>query len=253
VINADGSGQRQVSHDARYFSHDPFLAWSPDGSLIAAEDRKAGEVDFLRLDGTVAMRKRLPRRATLWGMDWSPNGRCLAAGLGVKNSDVELGVYLVPISRGPLRKLPKTGVEPAWSPGERRLLFVIRDGDMTTSASRLYVLTLRTGIIRDTPLDGFSPAWSRRRNLIAYVRSDVGIWVAREDGSRRRRVVAPMADGRIGWPQWSPDGRSLSFVAGIDSPHDARAIYLVREDGSGLRHLCEGRFAVWRPERKRTR
>lgn len=66
--------------------------------------------------------------------------------------------------------------------------------------------------------------------LIAF-ETDYGIYVARPDGSGRRRLTRGRADTG---PRWAPDGRELAFLGKRDGQWD---LYALRPDGSGERRL----------------
>jgi Tol biopolymer transport system component len=61
--------------------------------------------------------------------------------------------------------------------------------------------------------DASNPAWSPDGRQIAYSSSRGGIWIARADGSSRRRLTAPPhRDGALdNEPGWSPDGSRVAF------------------------------------------
>ena len=58
--------------------------------------------------------------------------------------------------------------------------------------------------------DASSPAWSRDGRRIAYI-GRAGLWVARSDGSHRRRLANHPRRGLVSDPAWSPDGRRIVF------------------------------------------
>jgi TolB protein len=55
-----------------------------------------------------------------------------------------------------------------------------------------------------------SPVWSRDGRQIAYV-DRAGLWVARSDGSHRRRLANHPRRGQVNDPDWSPEGRRIVF------------------------------------------
>lgn len=58
------------------------------------------------------------------------------------------------------------------------------------------------------------------------------IWVKRGDGPPTR--LTDLKANTVFSPRWSPDGRSIAFIAARDRPTD---VYLINADGSGLRKL----------------
>ena len=66
--------------------------------------------------------------------------------------------------------------------------------------------------------------------LLAFVKRDgeqSNIWTMRADGSARKRLTS---DGKSGSPAWSPDGRTIAYVANSQ-------VYLMNGDGNGKRAL----------------
>jgi Tol biopolymer transport system component len=77
---------------------------------------------------------------------------------------------------------------------------------------------------RETQRD---PAWSPGGRWIMYTAN--GIWVARPDGSRRRRIARFGSDGA-----WSPDGRRVIFVGRHTKIH-CTDVFSMRLNGADLR------------------
>lgn len=65
--------------------------------------------------------------------------------------------------------------------------------------------------------------WSPNGRQIAYLGRG-GIWVARADGTDRRRVVDDPSNGHVGTMSWAPDGRRIAFT---------RVLWRRRSTGSG--------------------
>ena len=93
VMNADGSGQRNLS---RHPADDSGPAWAPDGRKIAFLSRRDGrlEIYVVNADGTGLRRLTNSPRGE-YGPTWSPDGRKIAflrllrqnGGLFVMNAD----------------------------------------------------------------------------------------------------------------------------------------------------------------------
>jgi Tol biopolymer transport system component len=97
----------------------------------------------------------------------------------------------------------------------------------------IFAMDLGTGsaenITRNPGCDEAAPAWSRSGRWIAFACHTGGIFIMRDDGTRRQRVVQT-APYKSGEPAWSPDGRRLAFRGSM-------GIWVVNADGTGLRRL----------------
>src|SRR5260221_313831 len=84
------------------------------------------------------------------------------------------------------------------------------------------------------------------RGHIVFSRLDDNLWTANADGSALRRLTT--GPGEDGWPAWSPDGRSIAFVAARGPGNQERSIWIMRSDGSGKRRVAKGEYPVWSPD-----
>jgi Tol biopolymer transport system component len=76
VMNADGSGKRKLTHDARY-NTEP--AWSPDGRKIAFRTARDGNAEIYVMNADGSGKRNLTRNpAKDVHPSWSPDGRRIA-------------------------------------------------------------------------------------------------------------------------------------------------------------------------------
>ena len=102
------------------------------------------------------------------------------------------------------------------------------------------------------------PVWSPDGTRILFTRDEgEGIWTMRDDGSRPRLIVdwtsAGFGGRRPGWVgggSWSPDGRSIAFVAGFPTTGDRTGyeVWRADTDGDDFQRLAAGTAADWAPD-----
>jgi TolB protein len=152
-----------------------------------------------------------------------------------------------------------SGESPAWSPDGRRIAF--------HRGGTIHVIEADGSNERSLG-QGWNPAWSPDGTRIVFntgFNRDDGIFVMNADGSGLRRLIRrdfanPGSGDWTGWPEWSPDGRQISFVRAPDyDSYDPWQIYVMNADGSDPRNLnvlrsVGGSFAEvhsWSPDGSR--
>jgi len=164
VMNADGSGAREIALDGGAYPPYQSPAWSPDGSRIAFQASPSPGVDtnsayVANVDGTGTT------RATHGGSDgtpaWSPDGTVLA----YAGAD---GIYLLDVASGSEHRLTDCRFRedcgrdshPSWSPDGSRIAFARQDGAGTTV--QVFVVNADgTGLLQLTsgPEWNTDPSW----------------------------------------------------------------------------------------------
>ena len=197
------------------------LAWSPDGSSLAAVLISSGNCPGARIvvtDGRSSTVLDGSTSASATTPQWSADGRRLLIGWGYAQSSIEL----YDVASGAKTTLAK-GVDPAWAPDGRTIAYVTVDG--------LHLIAPDgTGDRRIASGDGL--AWSPDSTRIAYHRNG-SIFVARSDGTAEKRLAAGTS------ASWSPDGAVAIARGG--------ATYVHRLDGSRERRLGRGVPMQWSP------
>ncbi len=101
--------------------------------------------------------------------------------------------------------------------------------------------TLETSVARMARIGGcWSPSFSPDGSRLAFVSDLSGVpqvWTVDADGGWPRLVTA--LDDPVGGVTWSPDGEQLAFSLAPGGGMNAQ-VYLVSEDGGGLRRLTDG-------------
>ena len=102
------------------------------------------------------------------------------------------------------------------------------------------------------------PSWSPDGRRIAF-HSGCSLAVIDSDGSNWVTLLEARDDLCVTFPTWSPDGRHIAFRSRTPPtiPTRQHDIYVVNDDGSGLRKLASfaseewSGYAVWSPKGSR--
>ena len=242
VMNADGSGQTNVTNDPDV---DDEPDWSSDGSKIVFFSGRNGSADLytINADGS-AVRRLTDSTAGDFSPRWSPDGTRIAlsrsGSLMVMDADGGNAEVIMEPEPGnsttPCRAGAFLG---SWSPDGKRLTYYTANAiqalaqvcAIDADGSNLKVLVNEPG--------GFhvEPVWSPDGKRIAYrdIRdNNIEVFVLDlESGERRNLSNNPGTDLE---PAWSPDGNWIAFGSLRDG-NPSFDIYIMRADGSDVRRL----------------
>ena len=248
IMNADGSGQRQLTQEAgtRHF----YPSLSPDGqSVVYSQYREDNVYEIMELDVTNGSPRRLTDRlGALTGPEISPDGGSIVFMRSPAATD-EYELWVMDRDgANPHRLFDTSGWDPTWSPDGDHILFASdRDG-----AIQLYIANLDgTEIRRLTQLPAIRGRsdWSSQGLITTYSGESWKreIFVLQADGSDVRQVSP--AGGNSQGPSFSPDGNWIAFTAYFDKMNDIHGceIYIMRVDGSDVRRLTNNDYCDYQP------
>lgn len=233
TVRADGTDLRRLTSSEGTTWWAP--QFSPDGTHIAVRAWKAGTELIVVMDAgggdpiTIAT-YATPRRDCIRQLEvaWSPDGSALA--YPISDGCSTSGHIDIASADGTSPPVPLLGIDldamsPSWSPDGTQMAFAGSDGG---GAWGVYVApgslpaALGGGLmprrIGTGPIDPWSPPrWSPNGSELAVTTNATGefgneaIDAVKADGSGQRLVV-----DRAYRPDWSPDGRRLSFAQTVD-------------------------------------
>lgn len=205
-MNADGSGQIELTHDGNVkdnFQYSPYLAWSPDGKWIT----------FTALEGG---------KARIFVVH--PDGSNL---IPLTESSSNNGMFY-------------------WSPDARRILFASdRDGNpeiYTMNSDDSGTTHLTNNPAFDTA-PAFSPDGSHiafRSDRDGHYQ----LYIMNADGSGQKNLSNNNENDNWFW--WSPDGRQIFLSLTLDQQNQQWRSALVNIDGSGRKPFIYGSDVNWR-------
>lgn len=222
--------------------------WSPDGRSIALATDRHGNMDVWRVsvpDGEATRLTDDPRYEVQ--PFWSPNGEDLLY-VRLDTTWSEHTVLEMPAGGGEARTVVRdTGFfdygagrdfgYPRVSPDGGRVLFPSHRSGWIN-----YWVVPRAGgeprRIAPEEADQSHARWSPDGSRIAFVSNRNGTQVLRlvsAGGGDARTLVAPAGMGVVEAPEWSPDGRRISYT--LETPTSPRDLYVVDVAGGETRRL----------------
>jgi TolB protein len=215
TINADGSGERQLTLPQRSFAGEP--AYSPDGSKIAYVCGNF-ELCVMNADGTGQGRLTTSRWPQTWEYvdhpTWSPDGTKIAF---ASNADGNFHVYVINADGTGLHKLAGTALnddDPSWSPDGTKIAFD-NYKSWFSGTSAIYVMNAdgsQPQRISPRGVDGWSPSWAPDGSEVVYSAwrdDDTHLFLVNADGTGNNQLTDGYCDEMD--PNWMPSGLGLAF------------------------------------------
>ncbi|GAB4375855.1 MAG: Tol-Pal system beta propeller repeat protein TolB [Acidobacteriota bacterium] len=227
-------------------------AWSPDARRLAFLSFLGDKPSIYLLDETGKVVTLRPAGGELNAApDFSPDGNTLAFS---SDRDGNSEIYLYDLASNRERRLtrhPAIDTAPCWSPTGREIAFT----SDRTGSPQIWIMSADGTNPRRLTWEGRyneSAAWSPEGGRIAFVSRIRGRFeIVIKDLASGRETIITRGPGNKENPRWAPDGRHLVFSANPDGRY---AIYVIGDDGRGLRRLTRGAEAFtpdWSPIRVR--
>jgi Tol biopolymer transport system component len=217
VMNADGTGARNVTNQVDSFNTKP--TWSPDGSKIAFySDRNDGdnEIYVVNADGS-GPQKNLTNAPTTgdFGPAWSPDGSKIAF-TRVSGNAADIFVMNAADGSSQVNRTTFDSAghdQPTWSPDGSKIAF----RHSVDFDSEIYVINADgSGTPRDlthSPEPDQSPSWSPDGSKIAFASFRSGgeeIWLMDADGANPTQFTANLS--RDNYPDWQPRAANSASI-----------------------------------------
>ncbi len=237
-------------------AHQPNIAWSPDGKMLAVLSDAKGQfaLYLLPVDGSGP---RLLRNIfhPCWDAVWSPDGQWIAVESESTASD--RSIHVVPVNRR--RKGVKANTvqlkiggkvlnaqHPAWSPDSKSLAFSA-ELDEWYDIGLFNVETQEIGWINQSGGDDTQPAWSQSGELIGWIHSEgarTSLQIRKGGGELRQIKVG---DGVHAFPQFVSDGIILVYED-VNHPPDLWKMHFESGEAKQLTKWLDEKLNFVQPE-----
>lgn len=237
VINPDGSGKQQLTHDTNE-NFDP--AVSPDGRKIAyvADTFSDGSTQLfiMNADGTNVTQITNDDNFIIDKLAWSPDGSKLALMRSPGDFSQPSAIYTINADGSGLNLVVQDthfDTSPSWHPSGTKLIFVCSDGTRDQLCTINADGSGRTQITSDSNYhDG--PTYSPDGTQIAFTKNfnpySQAIKVMNADTSGEHTIATSNTENEN--VSWSPDGTKLAFD-NQGGTGGTQRIYYINTDGSG--------------------
>lgn len=245
IMDMDGSNMQRLTNE-RGLALSP--SWDSSGANVVYTSYRSRMPDLFLLDVMRRSTRQISRGEGLEiGAKFLGNGTFLTSRSSGRDSDI----VIMGRDGNVIRKMsapPGTiNVSPSLAPDGQRFAFCSN----RAGGPQIYVSDLSGGPAQRISFVNAnyctSPAWSPKADRIAFVcRSDGGfqIYAVDANGSNALQLTS---GGDNEDPDWSPDGRYLAFATTFGKRGGPFHIAMMREDGSNVKQLSDGRSGDFEP------
>jgi TolB protein len=242
MINADGSGWRQLISQRAHFYYPSF---APDGKSIVYASNQTGQFEVYSLDLETNEESQITLElGNTTAPEVSPDGKWIVFALKFFNDS---SIWLIERDGNNAHALTDdehNEIDPTWSPDGKQIAFAgVRGGYV-----ELYVMNADGShiqpVTRNIQRIGGRSSWSpdgKRLVFYAGPKDDRDVYIIDIATSALTRLTS---GGNNTGPCFSPDGEWIVFSSSRDGDHD---IYIMRPDGSDVRQLTHNSYDDWQP------
>jgi Tol biopolymer transport system component len=183
-----------------------YVSFSKDGQWVAYVSFPEGTLWRSKMDGSERLQLTYPPSQALMPR-WSPDGKTIVF-FGV-DANQRPRIYEVSLEGGSLRPLmpnnPDPQTDPNWSPDGSKIVFAGHTADATSSI-RVFDLATRQVSTLPGSQGMYSPRWSTDGRYIPALSVDSKRLLLFDFQTQK---WTELAQGRMGWLEWSKDGQYL--------------------------------------------
>ena len=183
-----------------------YVSFSKDGQWVAYVSFPEGTLWRSKMDGSERLQLTYPPSQALMPR-WSPDGKTIVF-FGV-DANQRPRIYEVSLEGGSLRPLmpnnPDPQTDPNWSPDGSKIVFAGHTADATSSI-RVFDLATRQVSTLPGSQGMYSPRWSADGRYIPALSVDSKRLLLFDFQTQK---WTELAQGRMGWLEWSKDGQYL--------------------------------------------
>jgi Tol biopolymer transport system component len=212
VVNADGSGRRQLTDDPY---NDLVPRWSPDGKRIAFYSNRSGDYEIWSINADGSELHQLTQfydRPVAYPV-WSPDGQRMAC------SDLDEGIVYIFDPTKPWNEqtpvaLPSmedgaSFIAWSWSPDGNWLAGFSRTGT-NSSGTAIVIYSVETQAYRRVADFGLGPQWLSDSRRLSFPHQNA-IYLADIETGAARKLLSEDSSW-VGYPTVSADGQWMYFM-----------------------------------------